>query len=123
MFDASTAPSLWTVLLSVVGGGTALGLLNAYLNRDTPRHTQLLLGAQTERESADARKARAEADLSVARGAFELLDRVEAESKRKDERLAELEQALRTATARERMLELQLEREVGRQKAGPQSEG
>jgi hypothetical protein len=105
MFDASTAPSLWTILLSVVGGGTALGLVNAFLNRDTPRHTQLLLGAQTERERADAKKARAEADLSVARGAFELLDRIEAESRRKDERLAE-------ALAREKMLEVQLEREV-----------
>lgn len=91
MLDAAASPSLWTVLISVVGGGTAIGLLNAYLNRATPRFQQLLLGAQTEKEREEARKFHAETDLSVARGAFELLDRVEAESKRKDARIADLE--------------------------------
>lgn len=84
MLDGQSLPSLWTVLVSVVGGGTALGLLNAYLNRGTPKTQQLLLSAQTKRELA-------ETDLSVARGAFELLDRVKAESKRKDDEIADLQ--------------------------------
>jgi cell division protein FtsB len=111
MPDVSAAPSLWTILLSVVGGGTAMGLLNAYLNRGTPRHTQLLLGAQTERERAEARKVEVEADLAVARGAFELLDRVEAESKRKD---AEIEKLKAERDALERQIELiKAERKLG----------
>lgn len=79
MLDSSNAPSLWTVALAVLGGGTVAGLLNLYVHRSTPRYQQLHLAAQTRRERAEARKLRAESDLSVARGAFELLARVEAE--------------------------------------------
>lgn len=106
------SPSAWAVILTVAGSvgssGILLGVVNLWVNRRRPQFDQLLIGAQAEKAQAETRSLKVGDEIALTRGAFELMDRLQAELRRMGDRCSELERENGHKDEQIKVLEAQL---------------